>query len=117
MQCKFALAFVVACFAMTVSAAPVAEVAVAREPEPLDRASIELPRIVEEAREPCTLYTCICKTFLRQHPFNPSISFPFIRLTHWSTFARAVAVDHKAGIDTASRAGAGLYGTWGRVAL
>ncbi|KAJ6466946.1 hypothetical protein C8R45DRAFT_1020563 [Mycena sanguinolenta] len=67
MQCKVALALLVACFAMSVSAAPVAEVAVAREPEPLDRSSIILPRIVEdarepaveEAREPCTLYTCI----------------------------------------------------------
>ncbi|KAF7369041.1 hypothetical protein MVEN_00230900 [Mycena venus] len=71
MQCKFVVAFVVACLAMTASAAPVAEVAVAREPEPLNRASLRLPRIIEEAREPepveearepepgCTLYTCI----------------------------------------------------------
>ncbi|KAJ6504239.1 hypothetical protein C8R47DRAFT_1316425 [Mycena vitilis] len=66
MQCKLVLAFVVACFAMSVSAAPAVEVAVARAPEP-DRASLRLPRIVEEAREPepvvedargCTLYSC-----------------------------------------------------------
>ncbi|KAK7050440.1 hypothetical protein R3P38DRAFT_3256322 [Favolaschia claudopus] len=72
MQCKLVIAFVVACFAMTVSAAPVGanEAAVVREPEALN---LRLPRIevarepepvVEEAREPkpepgCTLYTCI----------------------------------------------------------
>ncbi|KAK7052323.1 hypothetical protein R3P38DRAFT_1641792 [Favolaschia claudopus] len=72
MQCKLLVAFVVACFAMTVSAAPVGanEAAIAREPEALN---LRLPRIevarepepvVEEAREPkpepgCTLYTCI----------------------------------------------------------
>ncbi|KAJ7103719.1 hypothetical protein C8R44DRAFT_987938 [Mycena epipterygia] len=65
MQFNILVAFVAACLALTVSAAPVAEVAVARAPEP-DRASLRLPR-VEEAREPepvaepgCSLYTCIC---------------------------------------------------------
>ncbi|KAJ7901648.1 hypothetical protein B0H13DRAFT_2335918 [Mycena leptocephala] len=59
MQFNLIVAFVAACLAMTVSAAPVAEVAVARAPEP-DRSALRLPRIIEEAREPepgCTLYT------------------------------------------------------------
>ncbi|KAJ6567705.1 hypothetical protein DFH09DRAFT_1314221 [Mycena vulgaris] len=61
MQCKVLVAFVAACLALTVAAAPVAEMAVVRAPEP-DRASLRLPRVVEEAREPepgCNLYTCI----------------------------------------------------------
>ncbi|KAJ7472269.1 hypothetical protein B0H11DRAFT_2282833 [Mycena galericulata] len=66
MQCNLLIAFVAACLAMTVSAAPVAEVAVpliTHAPE-LARSTLELPRVVEEAREPqpgCTLYTCICQ--------------------------------------------------------
>ncbi|KAJ7905028.1 hypothetical protein B0H13DRAFT_2334268 [Mycena leptocephala] len=51
MQFNLIVAFVAACLAMTVSAAPVAEVAVARAPEP-DRSALRLPRIIEEAREP-----------------------------------------------------------------
>ncbi|KAJ7176619.1 hypothetical protein C8R46DRAFT_40908 [Mycena filopes] len=62
MQCKFFVALVAACLAVTVSAVPVgvADAAVARAPEP-DRSALRLPR-EEEAREAkpgCTLYTCV----------------------------------------------------------
>ncbi|KAJ7182669.1 hypothetical protein C8R43DRAFT_1116307 [Mycena crocata] len=76
MQCKFLVAFVAACLALTVSAAPVAEAAVARVAEP-DREHLMLPR-VEESREPqpgCSLYTCICLSDLQDdilyHRQNP----------------------------------------------
>ncbi|KAJ7740932.1 hypothetical protein DFH07DRAFT_965162 [Mycena maculata] len=74
MQCQLFVAFVAACLVMSVSAAPVAEFAgvrvaelpIARAPEP-DRSALRLPRVsVEEAREPepvpepaCSLYSCI----------------------------------------------------------
>ncbi|KAJ7040801.1 hypothetical protein C8F04DRAFT_1253713 [Mycena alexandri] len=73
MQCKFFIAFVAACLAVTVSAAPVAvaEAAIARAPEP-DRSALILPR-EEEAREPepgCTLYTCRSPPSIPSSPFD-----------------------------------------------
>ncbi|KAJ7292564.1 hypothetical protein C8J57DRAFT_1703496 [Mycena rebaudengoi] len=53
MQCKFLVALVVSCLALTISAAPIIEQA-ARAP------------LKEEAREPgCSLYTCICLLYTR----------------------------------------------------
>ncbi|KAF8201103.1 hypothetical protein K438DRAFT_1965622 [Mycena galopus ATCC 62051] len=108
MQFKFALAFVVACIAMTVSAAPVAEVVeVAREP-------------VEEPRVACTLYTCIW--YVRAHRFvslclqvlHRSLStlmelpttatsnvFPLDPTKTLSTSARVVTLRHKSIIGSA----------------
>lgn len=78
---------------MTVSAAPVAaEAAVARapEPEPLNRAELRLPRIIEEARNPepveearepepgCTLYSCVW--YVRPDPVSSPVAYASLSL-------------------------------------
>ncbi|KAJ7100606.1 hypothetical protein B0H15DRAFT_943924 [Mycena belliarum] len=75
MQCQFLVAFVVACFALSVSAAPVAEP---------DRTALRLPRAVEEAREPepgCSLYTCIWYALSSGLPSPTSYQYSQMKLS------------------------------------